>query len=334
MIRRLSFFSLIFLLASCSDLKYKTSFDRKTGEPKHARGVFINDEFIVTSGYHGVVSVSSVDPIHFTDYKIDSLEDLRDIHFVDGNILAMNSGNLGQIWKFNPDKLSKQTVFNRDSVFLDGMDFNTVNQGAAFGDPINGKLTILLSKNKGDIWYLCNPQLLPQVQEGEAGFAASGSGIKLFDDGTIYIGTGGGEIANLYTSPDFGESWKVVKTPMKSGGSYGIYSIYFWTKDEGIIIGGSYEHQHDAEKMCFITQDAGKSWTNISSGLPGYCSSINGTEDGELIFASGRNGVYYTKNKGKEWKQLWKEPFYSIAIHDKKAVFSGKNGKLRIIDIQ
>jgi len=334
MIRRLSFFSVVFLFCSCVGLKYKTTFERKKGEPKHARGVFVNDNFIVTSGYEGRVSISSSDRVQFSVYKIDSLEDFRDVCFLDNHVIAMNSGNLGQIWKFNPEKKSKQIVFNRDSVFLDGMDFNENRQGAAFGDPINNKLTVLLSANNGDSWYLCNSEALPFVQEGEAGFAASGSGIKVFDDGTIYIGTGGGAVANLYVSEDFGKSWKVIPTPMKSGGSYGIYSMYFWSKNEGVVIGGSYEHQNDTEKICFLTKDGGHSWEDISQGLPGYCSSVNGTTGGELIFASGRNGVYYSKNKGKKWEQLWREPYYSIAVHKEKIVFSGKNGKLRIIDLQ
>ena len=334
MIRKLSCFSLVLIFSSCSSLKYATLYERESGIPKHARGVFIDDKHIITSGHDGNIAFSSSKEIDFKHYHLDSLEDFRDVHFSNNRIFAMNSGNLGEIWLVDLITSSRNPVFKREGVFLDGMDFNANNQAVAFGDPIDQKITVLLSKNGGNSWYVCDPNHLPTAQIGEAGFAASGSGIKLFDDGTIYIGTGGGETANLYKSENFGETWNILSTPMQSGGSYGIYSMFFWSKNEGVIIGGSYEHKDDHENICFITTDAGKSWTNISKGLPGYCSAINGTSNGDLLFASGRSGVYYSKNKGEKWVMLWEESYYTIGIYDKKVVFSGREGKLKVIELQ
>lgn len=309
--------------------------ERKEGLPKHARGVAIDEGLIVTSGYDGTISYSSSEKIEFETYRQDQLEDFRDIHLANNKtVYAMNSGSKGEIWCFDLNSKKSFPVFKRDSVFLDGMDFNSNGNAIAFGDPTTSTLTILTSESNGKYWKVVPADSIPEALENEAGFAASGTGLKLFDSGIAYIGTGGGESARIFKSETFGNSWKALDTPMKSGGSYGIYTIFFWSETSGMIAGGSYENQKDTEKMCFVTNDGGLTWQERSSGLDGYVSCIKGTEDGKLIFSAGRNGVHYTKNHGENWIKLWSEPYYSIANHGSIFVFSGKEGKLKVIDIQ
>ena len=65
-----------------------------------------------------------------------------------------------------------------------------------------------------------------------------------------------------------------------------------------------------------------------------YRSGIHGTENGQLIFATGRQGVFYSINQGDNWLRFSDEKFYSVRLTDKRAYFSGKKRKVMVFDIQ
>ena len=129
-------------------------------------------------------------------------------------------------------------------------------------------------------------------------------------------------------------SWTVKNTPIKSGDSYGIYSMYFWSEKEGVIIGGSYLTPDDTEKLCFYTSDGGDTWQERSAGLGGYTSCVHGSKDGGLLIATGRIATYYSLNKGESWELLLKNTFYSVRVGDDKLFFSGKEGVVSVYKYQ
>ncbi len=333
-LKQVSFSVILFFLLNSCNSKYPILFEKESGLPKHPRGLYVlNDSSWATSGYDGVFEVYSEFSKKYS-YSIEGMEDLRDIQLLeDGSAVLMNSGNLGRIWRYFPENDSLALTYKKDSVFLDGMDFWNNQFGMAFGDPVNGKLTILRTEDSSQTWKSLDYNLIPDGLEGEAGFAASGSGINCVGYGTVYIGTGGGKISRLYTSKDFGLNWDVKNTPMKSDTSYGIYSMYFWSENEGVIIGGSYKYPSLKDSICFYTQDAGDTWQERTNGLGGYCSSIHGSENGDLLIATGRTGTYITRDKGVSWQEFSDDQFYSVRYHNRKAYFSGRNGQLKVLDI-
>jgi photosystem II stability/assembly factor-like uncharacterized protein len=117
---------------------------------------------------------------------------------------------------------------------------------------------------------------------------------------------------------------------MRAGESFGIYSLYFWNKNEGVIIGGSYLDSLYNKDICQYTTDGGKTWKNRSKGLPGYCSIVTGKTDGSLLVASGRSGTFYSANKGKTWELLTEEAYYTAKIIDEIVVLAGAKGKMEI----
>lgn len=335
MILKQVFFSAIICSAilSCSK-KYPVLFERTEGEPKHPRGLTVShDSLWAVSGHDGKFEILNQST---TIYKkeIPGMEDLRDIEILgDETVVLMNSGDLGRIWRYFPEKDSLGLAYSKDSVFLDGMAFWNTQFGIAFGDPVNGKLTILRTSDSSKTWQGLDYNLVPNGIPGEAGFAASGTGINVVGNGTVFIGTGGAKESRLFVSKDYGLNWDVLSTPMKSDTSYGIYSMYFWSDTEGVIIGGSYKYPEDKDSICFYTNDGGITWLERTEGLGGYSSCVHGAPNGDLLFATGRTGTFYSINKGENWLEFSEDKFYSVQISGNRVYFSGKNGSLKIVDI-
>jgi photosystem II stability/assembly factor-like uncharacterized protein len=262
------------------------------------------------------------------------MEDLRGVHMQnDGALVLMNSGNKGTIWTV--DAIGKKEIsFDSIGVFLDGISFypDDDQNGIAYGDPIGNKFMVFKTKNAGTTWQPIEPASLPPILKNEAGFAGSNTGIQTPETNVILIGTGISDTARILRSFDDGDNWDVINTPIRSGDHYGIYSMYFKSKNEGFIIGGSYKDSAYNEKICYYTMDGGLTWVNKSDGLPGYMSCIYGNKDLSMIVATGRTGTYYSTNKGSTWNVLTETPYYTCLMTSNKIVLSGKYGIFEVFD--
>ena len=110
--------------------------------------------------------------------------------------------------------------------------------------------------------------------------------------------------------------------------------MYFWSENEGVIIGGSYKYPNDNDSICFYTEDGGDTWSERTNGLKGYCSGIHGIEDGSVLFATGRTGTYYSRNKGVNWELFSDDKFYSVKMHGGKVYFTGRKGRVQVIEYE
>jgi photosystem II stability/assembly factor-like uncharacterized protein len=90
----------------------------------------------------------------------------------------------------------------------------------------------------------------------------------------IWFATGG-HAARVFHSPDRGQTWQVVDTPIQHGpDSAGIFSIAFRDPLHGVIAGGDYKHpDQDGPNLAF-TNDAGKTWTLSKITPQSYYSAI------------------------------------------------------------
>src|SRR5688572_31992818 len=89
-------------------------------------------------------------------------------------------------------------------VFFDGMAFWDANNGIAFGDPLEGRFTLLVTRDGGARWTPLPAVRGPEVQAGVAGFAASGTAIALGGKRERWMGIGGRRIAGVLYSGDLG----------------------------------------------------------------------------------------------------------------------------------
>ena len=329
-------FTLLLILISCNtskSIKFNSTFIGHSTMGSHARGLTIKNESIAVSGYKGNVDVIDKVTLQKTHYNIENIEDFRDVHInTDSSLLLINSGEQGKIVKLFKDGTSK-IVFNQDKLFLDGISFpDNSTTGFAYGDPLDSTLFILKTTDNGNNWIEVDKNVLPKIITNEAGFAASGTGIQTPKENVVYIGTGISDTARIFRSFDNGLSWDVVNTPIKSGGSFGIYSMFFNSVSKGFIIGGSYTDTKYNTDLCFYTKNKGKTWKNISLGLPGYMSCIHANKSLSLVVTTGRNGSYYSINKGKSWSLLTSSLYYSCIVTETDIIFSGKNGTFEIIN--
>lgn len=321
---------LIVILQSCS-FKYEIIYDGFSSEGIHSRGLALTEDRIYVGGERGIISSFDYEGNDKGRDVVNNIEDFRDIDVVhDSTVLYLNSGSNGIIVRQERGQ-PKQNVFVQPGVFLDGMDFWDDQNGMAYGDPLKRRFFILTTDNSGGSWTRLKPEVLPNPVDNEAGFAASGTGLDCVGDSTVFIGTGMCKSPRVLVSHDRGASWEAKETPMVGGDSHGIYSLYFWNENEGVIIGGSYVYPDLNDSICFYTPDGGNTWLDRSNGLGGYCSTIQGNKDGSLLIASGRTATYYSTNKGETWDLLFEETYYSCKVNDEYIVFSGKKGKFRIL---
>ncbi len=120
-------------------------------------------------------------------------------------------------------------VDSNEKIFYDSMTFWNPQEGIALGDPIEGCLSILITRDGGNNWNRVSCDNLPKTKEGEAAFAASDTNIKIIGNQT-WIVSGGGA-SRVFYSPDQGSTWEVYSTSLLQGKTtQGAYTMDFYNK--------------------------------------------------------------------------------------------------------
>ena len=197
-----------------------------------------------------------------------------------------------------------------EKAFLDGITFATEERGYVFGDPEDGRWTILETVDQGESWRLIDS--LPQAAEGEAGFAASASSLIAEGD-HLYLGSGGTE-ANLYVSKDRGNSWEKFKSPLQQGeSSQGIFALTSTGKGEIIVTGGDYLHENQNEGNLGIFLPEDKKITQRD----GYVLVEGPPRKPKLGFDSKAGWMAYLMRNNllfvKRWPTFSKRPYNEMA---------------------
>lgn len=283
----------------------------------------------------------------------DSL-DFRDIHAFDKDIaVAMSAGEAekgkAKIYRTDDGGKSWLLVYQstQNGVFLDGIDFWDKNKGICLGDPVDGKLFVLTTEDGGKTWQELPADTRPKTEPGEASFAASGTSILAFGKGNVIIGTGGGRQARVFRSEDYGRSWQVSATPLAAGPTSGIFGLRFWSKKNGIAVGGDYKRTTDSTQNVLLTTDGGVTWKLSAMTRPaGLKEAVdlyhktNATWNGDTqirsdnytLVATGPSGSSYSLDRGKSWQVLGKEGFHAVSFAGNTGFAVGPNGLIGKID--
>lgn len=185
--------------------------------------------------------------------------DFRDIEAFDASTaVAVSAGQPAVIYKTTDGGKSwKKHYQGPEEAFLDGLAFVDDRRGYAYGDPVDGKWMVLLTLNGGDSWEPLTRT--PKVPEGEASFAASGSGI-VAKGHEIWIASGGLK-SNIYYSENGGVDWDTIPAPFIQGEpSQGIFSLTFMNKRHLVAVGGDYLDPDNTSKNSAFSFDHGKTW--------------------------------------------------------------------------
>lgn len=220
---------------------------------------------------------------------------------------------------------------DHEAAFYDAMAFWNDQEGIAMGDPTDGCLSVIRTKDGGLNWEKLSCEKLPPAEEGEAAFAASNSNIALV--GTNAWIVSGGKRARVFHSSDRGDSWSVVDSPIAEGDQMtGIFSVDFYDAERGIIFGGDWNKKELNTKNKALSTDGGQSWTLLVDGTgPGYqsCVKFLPNSDARAMLSCGIPGIHFSGDEGQNWQQLSDESWYTMGFGSTwETTWLAGNGKL------
>ena len=138
----------------------------------------------------------------FNQVKEFEKSDFRSLYaFDEKKAIIANAGSPANILITEDGGLSWNEIYKNEhaDIFLDGIDFWNENEGVIYGDPIEGRMTLLFTMDGGKTWIDGDLESRPEMTEGEASFAASGTGIRCTGISTLTI-TSGGKKSRIFRS--------------------------------------------------------------------------------------------------------------------------------------
>lgn len=260
------------------------------------------------------------------------LMSFRAVKQINGDMLALSIESPTRLYKLNKEADKAKLVYEdgHPKAFYDAMNFWNDKEGLAMGDPTEGCLSIIITRDAGESWQKVSCDKLPKTIVGEAAFAASNTNIAIYRSHT-WIATGGMASRVLY-SPDKGKTWDIFNTPIvQEKSTTGIYSIDFYDESNGFAIGGDYTKPDANTNNKIRTNDGGKTWELIAQDKePGYRSCVQYVPNskGKGLVAVGFKGIDFSKDGGETWIHLSDEAFYTIKFITPNEAYAGGNGKI------
>lgn len=281
-----------------------------TGTKTSLRGLsVVNDNVLWVSGSQGKVGRSTNGGKNWKWMTVPGFEkaEFRDIEaFGPNTAIIMASGDSAYILKTIDGGDNWRIVYQNftKGMFLDAMDFYTPEHGIVVGDPVNNRFFIAETKNNGDSWEQTNLQHPGAVADsGEAFYAASGTNVRLFPDGSFYLASGG-KASRLITRTSATALPLVQNTPASGAYSIAVYKRSQKTKRTHIVIvGGDYTRDTSNIQNCIFSVNNGKTWQRPKTPPKGFRSCVEFITD-EALIACGTSGVDLSYDAGRRWTNI------------------------------
>jgi len=303
------------------------------------RGVSVVDDNVVwVSGSNGWVGLSTNGGKKWDFHQVKNFEktDFRSVYGFSSTLAVIaNAGSPASILVTSDGGISWKEVYHNDSkeAFFDGIDFWNEAEGIIYGDPLQGKMALVRTTNRGNTWYESNSNERPALAEGEASFAASGTGIRCYGSNRLVIATGG-LTSRVLISKDKGKHWNTINTPILQGkNSTGIFSVAFSNEQRGVIVGGDYLIDSLALNHIFYTHDGGLHWQAPEAPTRGYRECVEYLTD-ETLVSTGPSGVDVSYDGGLHWEGLSNEKGFHVVRKARKGtlmIMAGTKGQIGLI---
>ena len=307
---------------------------QQSGVDVQLRGISaVSDKVAWASGAGGTV-------LRTTDggatwVKLDIVDadglDFRDVKAFDQNtayVLSIGPGDKSRIYKTSDGgKIWQRQFINRnDKAFYDCFAFWDGTHGIAVSDSVDGKFP-LLATSDGMQWNPVAVNKMPPALPNEGAFAASGTCIATFGKNDVWFGTGGPG-ARVFHSHDRGVTWTVAETPIIHGATtQGVFSLAFWTANDGVAVGGDYKEPTRNENVAAVTHDAGKTWKLASKPPQGYRSGV-AVGLAHNLTAVGTTGSDFSNDGGETWHAMFIEDLNALALAGNQGWAVGPGGKI------
>jgi photosystem II stability/assembly factor-like uncharacterized protein len=300
------------------------------------RGLSVVDDKIVwVSGNKGTVGKSIDGGKTWSWITVPGYEnrDFRDIEAFDEHtavIIAiaepahiLRSTDGGKTWALTYENKT-------NGMFLDAMDFSDDRHGIVVGDAVMGKFFIAHTSNGGESWNVYEEKHAA-ADSLEGCFASSGTNVRAIGERNYFF-VSGAKKSRLVSNNG---SYEIPFDNSKS--STGANSLAI-RKTKGkldlwIAVGGDFTVDSLRDRNCFISKDAGKTWTSPGIAPTGYRSCVEFISNTTLV-TCGLNGVDLSEDEGNKWKRISTDSFHVCrkAKKGNAVFFSGNNGRIGRLD--
>ncbi|MGQ4276338.1 WD40/YVTN/BNR-like repeat-containing protein [Pseudidiomarina sp. E22-M8] len=196
------------------------------------------------------------------------------------------------------------------------------NEVWGFGDSIDGKWDLLRSTD-GRNWLSSSNAVDSPPLSAEGGLAASGGCVR-YTKGVWAMGTANASTARLLVKSSFGIRFKAIDTPIVAGPSAGIASVWPFTEDHVLLVGGDLNHPERRPRIVEYKDDE---FTPLSEPpLTGALYGLTVTSNGALIVTNPSGAALLPTVTSTEWLRLSDANIWSSACHDSVCYFVGKSG--------
>jgi len=287
------------------------------------QAVSVVDESVVwVSGHRGTVlrttdggqswerlAVQGADSLEFRDVHASSAREAWLLSSGPGDVSRVyHTTNGGSSWRLlhqNPDS----------SGFYDCMDFTEAGSGILYGDEVDGGLVVLRSAD-GRSWNRVPASALPSAQEGEGGFAASGTCVLAGPENRAWIGTGNADSSRVLRTTDGGVTWASSPVPLAAGSGAGIVSLARDSTGVLYALGGDIGNPDAEPAPVAVSNDEGATWrltgaTPLAGAV--YGAAASPVFPGTLVAVSPR-GLAVSRDGGASWQLASSERFWAVAF--------------------
>ncbi len=288
----------------------------------------VNDRVVWASGSDGMVgrSVDSGNTWKWVQVKGFGKTDFRDIEaFNDAQAVIMGIGEPALILRTIDGGEHWKVVYENKlpGMFLDAMEFWNEQSGIVIGDPLEGKFFVARTFDGGNSWRPVPPGYMPDAENGEACFAASGTNIREYKKDAATFVTGG------MHSRIFIQNQRI-NLPLAQGTeTSGANSLAVKNTRDFVVVGGDFSKPDDSTGVCAISRNGGKTWAHPIRNPGGYRSCVEFL-NGKTWLTCGLNGVDISKDDGVTWDTISTEGFHVCRkAKDGEAVFlAGSDGRI------
>jgi photosystem II stability/assembly factor-like uncharacterized protein len=269
--------------------------------------------------------------------------DFRDVDAFDARtayLLAIGEGERSRIYKTTDGgrRWALQFRNRRAGAFYDCMAFWDARRGIAVSDPVGGRFLVVRTEDGGRNWKEIDPAGMPSALADEGGFAASGTCVAVGGANDAWFGTGGPAGPRLFRSSDGGRTWTAAPVPLAAGKAAGVFSLDFKGAGRGVMVGGDYTKEKEAEGNVALSFDRGRTWRAVEGAArPGGYRSCVAYVPGTrwlTLLTVGPSGSDYSGDGGRTWGSLGAEGFHAVSVAPRgdAAWAVGEGGRVARLD--
>lgn len=270
----------------------------------------------------------------WTDVSPADTEELsfRDVEVEAGvaHVLAIGPGEASRIYRSTDDGATWTEAFRNpdEDAFYDCMAFFPGGRkGLVVSDPVDGKLRILSTSDRGRTWSVLPRRGMPRSAD-EFGFAASGDCLTTAGRSAFLI-TGGAK-SRILRSDDRGLTWTAVASGIPAGPAAGGFAGAFASPRHGIAVGGDFEDAADTTDNVAYTRN-GRTWTggvslrHVGEDVAYVRGSRYAVATGDY---DGSVGTSVTRDGGATWTRVSTLGYHAVECVKTVCWAAGSEGRV------